>query len=201
MGYIVKESVEDLISSEESLEKNKKQQEYVDYIKKHILRVQKSFLKCFVPLLDKQMISEKISDEEFKDAIKKVAISIEDHDASKFGDEEFDGYREKYYPTATEKSDPEFEIRTKEKAENAWIHHYKSNWHHPKYWKNDDETINDMSLEAIIEMICDWKSFSIDDEKSDIREWYEKEAFDEKAAMSDHTREIVEEILFKVLGE
>lgn len=58
-----------------------------------------------------------------------------------------------------------------------------------------------MNLEAIIEMICDWKSFSIDDEKSDIREWYEKEAFDEKAAMTDYTREIVEEILFKVLGE
>lgn len=195
MGVIITESVEELISNEESIEKNKKQQEYLEYIKKHVLNVQRAFLNCFVPLLEKTYISNKISDEELKAAINRAALNIPDHDASKYSDEEFDGYREKYYPTVTELANPEFQSHVYERSERAWESHYKHNWHHPYYWVDEKtgEPI-DMNLEAIIEMICDWISFG-----DDTREWYNTKAHNEKAAMTDKTKEIVEE-LFDIIN-
>lgn len=197
MGFIVTESVETLIDANESLEKNKKQKEYLDYINNHISNVQKTFLKFFVPLLEKENISELFSDEEFKEAMNRLQTSIPEHDASKFSDDEFDGYREKYYPTSNELADPEFQQKVAEKAEEAWISHYKHNWHHPAYWINDDGEIQDMSLDAIIEMVCDWASFSIS--KGDMSEcikWYENEASKEKSQMTDKSKSITEFFLY-----
>lgn len=199
MGIIINESVEDLISQDESLEKNNKQKEYLDYIENHILNVQKAFNIYFIPLLEKEFISNKLSDEELKAAINKAAVLVLEHDASKYSDDEFDGYREKYYPTAKEKADPEFEKSSEEKAEIAWESHYKHNPHHPKYWVNEDGTIKDMTLEYIIEMICDWRSFSIkNNDPNEVITWYKEKADNEKASMSDRTREIVEELLFNI---
>ena len=53
MGYIIKESVEELISSDESIEKNNKQKEYLAYINNHILNVQRIYVKFFFPCLRK----------------------------------------------------------------------------------------------------------------------------------------------------
>lgn len=201
MGIIFTESVEELISQNESIEKNNKQQEYLNYIKTHVYFVQKAFSLYFLPLLDKELISNKISDEELKDAIKRVSITIVDHDASKYSDDEFDGYREKYYPTANELADSNFQKHVEERAEQAWVSHYKHNWHHPKYWIDEDTgEIKDMNLDSIIEMICDWSSFSLkEDNPLEVLEWYKNKAEHEKASMSDRTREIVEELLFNVI--
>lgn len=202
MGVIIQEnSVEDLIEAGESIEKNKKQQEYLDYINNHINAVKQAFNEFFLPLLGKDHICDKLSDEIFKDAIRKAQVNIEEHDASKFGDEEFDGYREKYYPTSKEKSDPEFESKAKERSEVAWVHHYTNNAHHPKYWHdNESGIISDMSLEYIIEMICDWKSFSVVNPNDDVHEWYNTKAVHEKEDMSDKTKEIAEYILFNFIN-
>ena len=199
MGSIITESVETMISSDESLEKNKKQKEYLEYIKEHVLNVQKAFVQYFVPLLQKSNMSDKLSDEEIKEAIKRVSITIQDHDASKYGDEEFDGYREKYYPTAEELSDPDFQELAEEKSEIAWIHHYKHNWHHPMYWV-DDKTgeIKDMSLDAIIEMICDWIAMDMK-YHTGVIEWYENKAVKEKKSMNDKTKSILEELLYHII--
>ena len=201
MGNIITEnvSVEELLNNDESIEKNNKQLEYLDYIKEHVLNVQKAFYLHFLPLLESDHISEKISDETFKDAIKNASTLVIEHDASKYGDEEFDGYREKYYPTAREKSDPEFEEKAKERSEIAWIHHYSNNPHHPMYWVNKEtnEPI-DMELSYIIEMICDWEAMSMK-YRSDTQEWYKNKAEKEKRAMTNWTKDMVEEILFNVI--
>ena len=200
MGIIVTESVEELISKDMSLEKNNKQKEYIDYINNHILFVQKAFNDYFIPLLDKQQISSLISDEDLKIGIEKAANNILEHDASKYGDDEFDGYREKYYPTAEELANEEFQRQVVERFEKAWIHHYKNNWHHPKYWILDDGTKQDMSIDAIIEMICDWLSFNIKSgDPQGVIDWYNNEATHEKDEMTENTKRIVEELLFKII--
>lgn len=200
MGKILNESsLEDLITADESLEKNKKQEEYLEYIKNHVNNVKKAFQIHFVPLLDYDFISDKMSDQEIKDAIRKAATLVEEHDASKYGDEEFDGYREKYYPTASEKADPDFEKLASEKSETAWINHYSNNPHHPMYWV-DKETNSklDMSLEYIIEMLCDWLAMSMA-QGTDCWDWYRNKAEKEKASFTNKTKEIVEEFLFNIL--
>lgn len=202
MGTIINES---FITQDESLEKNNKEKEYLDYINNHILNVQIAFNRYFLPLLDKEYINSNIiSTEELKIAIKKASILIRDHDLSKFGVnedglDEFAGYRLKYYPTSEEKADPEYEKKADEICELAWQSHYRHNPHHPAYWINDDGTIRDMDLEYIIEMICDWRSFSIKSgDPNEVITWYKEKAKHEKESMSDKTKQIVEELLFNI---
>lgn len=198
MGIIVTESVEELIDKDESLEKNKKQKEYMDYIEKHKLNVLKAFNQFFLPLLDesKTNLSNLVSDEELKEAIKRCSINILDHDASKYSDDEFDGYRERYYPTASEKARENYEKLAEERSERAWESHYHNNAHHPLYWKDDiTGEIRDMQLEYIIEMLCDWCSFSLlHGNIKELYEWYAK-ADKEKSQMTDKTRLIAEELM------
>lgn len=200
MGTILNESTEDLITRDESLEKNNKQKEYIDYIKDHVFNVQRAYANYFLPLLDKDNITPLLSDELFKNAIRRASIQIEHHDDSKWTDEEFDGYREKYYPTALELADAEFQEKVEEKAEKAWVSHYKNNSHHPKFWMKEDGTIEDMNLESIIEMICDWLSFNIKSGNPEgVIQWYEEKATHEKDEMTDRTKQIVEELLYNVI--
>ena len=202
MGVIITESVEELIDKDESLEKNKKQKEYLDYIAEHRFNVLKAFNMFFIPLLNQEEsfhFKSQISDEEFKEAIKICAVNILDHDASKYGDDEFDGYREKYYPTSVEKAREDFEKQSQERAEKAWESHYTNNPHHPLYWKDDvNGGYKDMQLEYIIEMICDWASFSLKNgDIGELYKWYRDEAGKEKSQMTDKTRLIVEELIDK----
>lgn len=200
MGKILNESsVEDLITADESLEKNNKQQEYLEYIKNHVNNVKSAYQNYFIPLLDYDFISDKMSDQEIKDAIRNAATLVEEHDASKYSDEEFDGYREKYYPTAREKADPDFEKLASEKAERAWVSHYSNNPHHPMYWVNKETgDKKDMSLEYIIEMLCDWIGMS-KGKMEGVWDWYRKKGEKERAAFTNKTKEIVEEFIFNIL--
>lgn len=52
----------------------------------------------------------------------------------------------------------------------------------------------DMSLGAIIHMICDWEAMS-KKFKTNTLEWYETQADEEKACMTEHSRIILEELL------
>ena len=55
-----------------------------------------------------------------------------------------------------------------------------------------------MTLDAIIEMLCDWEGMSLKFGTSTLS-WYEKDAKDEKAALSPNSKAIVEELLYNVL--
>ena len=80
----------------------------------------------------------------------------------------------------------------------AWLHHIHNNPHHWQHWVllQDEGTVVcvDMPMNYIIEMICDWWSFSWNDGNLfEIFDWYE----DNKKNMdlSDVTRTIVEGML------
>ena len=71
---------------------------------------------------------------------------IEEHDDSKFSEEEFEPYAQKWFNNSG---------KTLE-YEEAWKHHWMNNEHHPEFWLGED-----MPYIYILEMICDWGSFSI----------------------------------------
>ncbi|WP_253298871.1 DUF5662 family protein [Paenibacillus barcinonensis] len=77
------------------------------------------------------------------------------HDLSKFYPQEFFPYAVKFYAN---QKDEDIELRWK----NAWLHHQNHNKHHWEYWivnRNTREALP-MPPKYIIEMVCDWRSFS-----------------------------------------
>lgn len=203
MGLIITENSLITNIEDDSSARLDKEQEYLDYINEHISFVNKAFEMYMLPLLNMNNISTLVSDEKLKKAITDLQPLISTHDASKFSDAEFDGYRMRWHPTKTEeakqKEDQELQVTIRERYEKCWEHHYTVNAHHPKHWVNPETGIaKDMSLDAIIEMLCDWEGMSLKFKTSTLK-WYENNATDEKAAMSAKTREIVEDFLYNIL--
>lgn len=180
-----------------------KKVEYLEYIVRHVDNVKRAFNEQFISRYG-FIETTSISNEEFRAAIDELKDEIGMHDNSKSGDLEFHGYRVKYYPTRQEQdnmnSDPVYADEVAEKCNQAWLHHLMVNDHHPKHWKvvdgqyQDSNVPKDMSLKAIIHMICDWKAMSYH-YKNDMHEWYENNATEEKNDLSPTTRKFVEEIL------
>jgi len=112
--------------------------QYNEYLKEHIDNVKKGY----------QFIKEKVSKILEDCVIENLDKMIENHDDSKYSEEEFLPYAEHFYGQGkVQKIDHEFD--------RAWKHHCENNPHHPEYWKGEE-----MDSEHIIEMICDWWSFS-----------------------------------------
>lgn len=151
------------------------QEENKKYILEHIERVQQfaDWLKENCPEVFEDLDLE-IFDE-----------LIADHDASKFSEEEFEPYAQKWFNNSGKT--PEYE--------DAWLHHWTNNPHHPEFWLGEE-----MPLMYILEMICDWGSFSI--KSGNFRElsdfYYNKARDDEEKNLSDDTKKIIENILDKI---
>lgn len=151
------------------------QQKYLEYINTHKERVSQfsSWLQENCPDL-----FENIDIEVFNDL-------IAEHDESKFSEEEFEPYAQKWYGDG--KNTREYEA--------AWEHHYMNNEHHPEYWNGED-----MPYIYILEMICDWGSFSIASgnmkELSDF--YFNKAKTDPEKNLSDATQEIIEDVLSRI---
>lgn len=116
-----------------------------------------------------------------------------DHDESKWSEEEYGPYDEYFY--GSKDNIDEFNY--------AWLHHIHNNPHHWQYWvlinddPNENEVIIDMPDEYIIEMICDWLSFSLaKDNLYELFDWYNQHKNYMK--LSDKTRDKVEYILNKI---
>lgn len=125
-----------------------KEREYIDYIRKHKANV----IKAFDEMTSDSYLND-VYNSDIVNALNELKYIIEEHDDSKFSDEEFDAYRANFYPVNDqEKEDNEDAFKL------AWEHHYKVNDHHPEHWIIDG-IAHDMSLRAILEMICDWQSF------------------------------------------
>ena len=159
------------------------QEEYKKYIIDHKARVKQfaDWLKENVP----EVFDELPDIEVFYDI-------IEEHDDSKFGEEEFEPYAQKFYGPQDINGKP---LKFVPGYEEAWKHHWTHNEHHPEFWLGED-----MPYIYILEMLCDWGSFSID--KGDLTElskyYYENAKDDEEKNLSDNTKEIIEEILSKI---
>ena len=151
------------------------QKEYKEYIDAHKQRVQK-----FADWLEENCpeLFEGVDLDAFHDIIK-------EHDESKYSEEEFEPYAQKWF--GDKKKTFEYE--------EAWKHHWINNEHHPEFWLGED-----MPYIYILEMICDWGSFSID--KGDFKElsdfYYNKAIDDPEKDLSDATKEIIHDILIKI---
>ena len=94
--------------------------------------------------------------------------NLEEHDASKYSEEEYKAYDAHFYHTGE---------CTEADYNRAWLHHIHNNPHHWQHWVilEDEGTVTTvkMSNEAFKEMIADWTSFCLDknDAKS-LLNWY-----------------------------
>ena len=119
--------------------------------------------------------------------------TINNHDASKTSASEYIPYVNYFY---ADKNNPEY-VRD---FQQAWLHHVHNNCHHWNYWVlvDDDGIVAlDMPDIYIIEMICDWWSFSWKKGKLlEIFDWYDKHLPNMK--LSKLTQNKVETILNRI---
>lgn len=162
--------------------------EYDSYIKEH----KENVAKAFVWLCEN--IPELFKDDDFMRTCEQLCKFR--HDESKYGPEEYEAYDDYFYGNNQSHA-------IAQNFNKAWLHHIHNNPHHWQYWilVNDDplegEVILDMPDEYIVEMLCDWLSFSFkNDNLNEIFEWYAKRA--EHMKLSDKTRIKVEYILEKI---
>ena len=173
----------------------------MDYITEHRTNVIKAFNNLFA---GKTLSTYSISEQEFDLAIRSIANDIKNHDESKYSDDEFYAYRQKFFPTDNElkmmQEDSAYALKIEEDFKIAWKHHFTTNDHHPKYWKvingefNEDNEPTDMSLGAIIHAICDWEAMSMKFGGNTL-DWFNTKADDEKSYMTERTLQIFTEIL------
>lgn len=156
--------------------------QYDMYLEKHKGNVRKAFewIRDNLP----EVIEHKPDDYEWQ-----ICYS---HDESKKLQDEYDAY-DAYFYGGNRSFSVVYNFRK------AFLTHIHRNLHHWQYWvliHDDDktETILDMPYNCIVEMICDWWSFSW--EKGDLTEifkWYEEHK--DYIKLSNVTRYNVEQIL------
>ena len=115
------------------------------------------------------------------------------HDQSKNDPDEYEAYDAYFYGNNRS-------YNVVENYRRAWLLHIHRNPHHWQHWVliNDDPKEGEVALEMpydyILEMICDWWSFSWQQEKpSEIFSWYDEHSAYMKLAPN--TRKTVEDIL------
>lgn len=118
------------------------------------------------------------------------------HDVSKEDPEEYDAYDKYFY--GNNKS-----FKVVEDFQYAWLHHIHNNPHHWQHWVliNDDpeEGIKalDMPVNYIIEMVCDWWSFSWKSgDLLSMFDWYKEHR--DYIRLSYDTRKAVEGLLYMI---
>ena len=154
------------------------QEEYKNYIIAHKDRVRQfaDWLKENCP-----EVFDGVDLEAFDEVIK-------EHDDSKFSEEEFDAYAKKFFGKQDINGKP---LEYVPGFDEAWEHHWMNNEHHPEFWLGED-----MPYIYILEMLCDWGSFSID--KGNFFElidyYYDEAQEDKEKNLSDNTKEIIEDI-------
>ncbi len=160
---------------------------YDEYLAEHKHNVYKGFLWLVENLPD-------LFEEEYIVNDINHQISFE-HDYSKSNADEYTAYDNYFYGNKS------FEVV--QEFNKAWLKHIHRNPHHWQYWvlikddPNEENICIDMDYNYIIEMICDWWSFSW--KKGNLYEifdWYEQRK--QHILLSDNTRKTVEDILEKI---
>ena len=121
-----------------------------------------------------------------------------EHDHSKTNPDEYDAYEAYFYGNNRSHA-------VVEAFNRAWLLHIHRNPHHWQHWvliddkEDEGKVLVEMPYNYIIEMICDWWSFSW--QKGDLSEifsWYE--AHSAHMQLAPHTRKTVEDILWEIRG-
>jgi hypothetical protein len=115
------------------------------------------------------------------------------HDQSKTDAEEYDAYDKYFYGNNKSYS-------VVQNFNKAWLHHLHHNPHHWQYWvliadgPDEPEKVLEMPYNYVVEMVCDWWSFSWS--KNDLRTiftWWDEHK--DYIRLHEDTRKIVENIL------
>ena len=117
---------------------------YTDYIETHRNNIKHSFSimkrKC-IDILDQYNID-----------LSKLESLVDNHDLSKYSDEEFEPYRRKFFLSDEDEAVDENEF------EKACLHHYEYNKHHWNYWVGK---VQDIPYIYVVEMTLDWIAMGI----------------------------------------
>lgn len=155
---------------------NSRENEYYEYLRQHIGGVQRVWNEILSTVVAECYPEEWSACEE----------AIRNHDASKYEEAEFEPYCNYFYPT---EDCPKDEVA----FDRAWLHHQKVNPHHWQYWvliRDGGELVPmDMPIPEIVNMCCDWHSFSAKNPKSTAAAWYDKNQ--DKMMLSENTTEVV----------
>lgn len=115
------------------------------------------------------------------------------HDLSRNESDEYEAYDAYFYGESRS-------LKVMQDFRYAWLNHIHRNPHHWQYWiLNSDgcEMVLDMPYNYIVEMICDWWSFSwYIGNLYEIFNWYDE--YKNCIKLSDKTRKTVEDILDKI---
>ena len=154
--------------------------DYSNYIMEHVANV----AKAYVWLREKEIISDELT------------TQINWHDVSKYLKDEYDAYDNYFYGKKTEKVKTEFNY--------AWLHHIHNNPHHWQHWVlvNDEDGTKalEMPREYVIEMICDWWSFSHKTGNLyEIFDWYKSHK--KNMILHENTKKLVKELLDRIKEE
>lgn len=120
----------------------KNERRYIKYIEEHRKNVKRAFnfiCRCKDPFIQQLLMNDAI--------YWAFYIMVDNHDISKYSDDEFDAYRKNFFPINKKERE-----ENKEKFEKAWEHHIKNNPHH---WQNR-QLSKSLNKEATLEMILDW---------------------------------------------
>ena len=174
---------------------------YNEYLKIHITNVNRAYQW----MNDTGILSDIFDD----DAIIKASELVKVHDASKYDEPEYEAYRQYFNPMPNEIVSFNDAYKNREgKGDRAkfnigWLHHEHNNPHHWEYWVQLDEDhpgqviSTEMLDEYIIEMLCDWLSFSITkNDPNDIYTWYDSHK--DSILIHDNVRNKVELVLNKL---
>ncbi len=142
-------------------------EQYLDYLEKHIGFVQAEAKKLGIEAIGKG------------------------HDKSKFSEEEFDAYKNKFYGEKTEDVEKAFKY--------AWNHHQKRNKHHWQYWvlleDNGGVVPLDIPVTYIREMVADWTGAGLAiSGANDCKVWYKQNK--DKQTLTPRTRRLTEMLIF-----
>lgn len=109
------------------------------------------------------------------------------HDESKFRSDEYEAYADKFYR----------DVENLTAFNRAWLMHIHRNPHHWQYWvlieDSGNKEILDMPFVYIVEMVCDWHSFSAEDPTSTAYKFFELNG--SRMKLSPKTLKTVNELL------
>lgn len=158
---------------------NRKMESAIEKCKNYVYK-HKKYVKMSFDLLMPEIIKEfNLTDSQQKE----IEQQIEVHDNSKFDEDELEPYANYFFGDRTDEAIKEFK--------KASTLHKSKNPHHPEYWLDREQ---EMPLNFVIEMVCDWWAFSLaQNSPTETLKWYE--ANKQKLNLPAKTTEQVEKML------
>lgn len=129
-----------------ALELVKSTREYCDYLENHL----KNIARAFHEFESKCKTLRVVYDDFYYFQLRG---SVENHDLSKLGANEFTQYRDFFYPVKENKM-------VIKKFNKAWKHHCKKNDHHHENWLKKEDNLPDGFTICCSHMVIDWLAMS-----------------------------------------